>query len=109
MAEKLKEFGCDEVITGTESIYPGHEMNYGALVRNDMGATSSLSPVLTASSDLLSDDIAPLDLGASRVHPFPRAVAVDDMDLQRTGDLDPQVGSALAHRLGEALVGQQLG
>lgn len=47
----------DEVITGTETIYPGHEMNYGALVRNDMGATSSLSPVLTASSDLLSDEI----------------------------------------------------
>ncbi len=47
----------DETLSGTDMIYPGHEMNFGALSRADDGTTASLSPVLSAPSSVLTDSL----------------------------------------------------
>lgn len=45
----------DETLGGTDMIYPGHQMSYGALSRSVDGSTASVSPVLTAAGDQLTD------------------------------------------------------
>lgn len=48
----------EQVLTGQQQIYPGHEMRWGELSRTVEGGTASLSPVLTAGSDELTEDLA---------------------------------------------------
>ncbi len=48
-------YPAEELLTASEVIYPGHEMNYGALARTVDGSMARLSPVLSAAEDALSD------------------------------------------------------